>query len=338
MHFPPLYVLTRTHHWCKDTAAEAINADKFLIYDFLFIKNSYLRNIITLFTVFFYSFFIPCRAIYVCSTETELFLLKIYQLLFKRDFITIHLVFSDFYSSRHTGIKRNFLDWVSTIVDGAIVPGKMLKKEILLRKKIPVLISYHYPYDDSFTKIRSNINSLNLICIGIKSRDRKGTSKIVALAQKLPSHQFYILGNTRFLPRHLLSEINNIPNLHLPGRVLPHEYIKKCTFFILPGEYDAGPIALTEAISAGLIPIISDKLGGQDLVKLIASDLIIPGNNIQKYQDKIVELSLVSSSHRSKLSHKARKIGKFWQRKNGMKDFKVKFNQLLNIVFSQHQH
>jgi glycosyltransferase involved in cell wall biosynthesis len=324
----PLYLLQKQHHWCNDTAAESIGADKFLIKDFRFVPNSRIRSVLMILLSIYYAFALPRRILYVGSTIETLLILKLNKLLLRRNFKTIHVVFSDYYSTNHKGFERKFMNWVATVVDAAIVPGEMIKKEIRKTFNFPVEVSYHYPNSNDFFKIKADFKSKKIITVGIASRFRKGTDIFCKVASMMPKNEFYLLGNTKYIPKKFSAQIKKIKNLKITGHVDPKKYILRCAFYLLPGRYDAGPIALTEALASGLIPVVSNKLGGQDLVMKIRKDLVIDSLDPVKYYKKLKKLMKLNIHELRSLSRKSKKIASNWTRENGMADFKKKFEKL----------
>jgi glycosyltransferase involved in cell wall biosynthesis len=328
----PLYIIAKKHHWCNDTAAEAVKADFFLMPSLDFIKNSRIRNILLLIPPFFYAFFLPKREVYIASSVPDLLTLKINKMLFQRESKVIQVLFSDYYSKNHKGFKRKFMNWIAGVVDAAITPGNMLKQEIKEMFDFPVEVSYHYPKNNAFYKINANTKSKDVITIGIKAGFRKGTDVFCEVANSLPNTKFYLLGDLRYLPENFIKKIKKTANLITTGVVKPEKYVKKCTFYLLPGRYDAGPISLTEAMAAGLIPIVSNRVGGQDLVRQLRKDLVINSLKPRRYYLKLKELKKLDQKELKKLSKKSKKIASQWNMKKGMVDFRKKFEKLSGLA------
>lgn len=148
----------------------------------------------------------------------------------------------------------------------------------------------------------------------------------------MKNKKFYLLGEFNILEEDLKNKISNQKNITAPGFVPPKEYLEKSTFFLLPGRYDAGPIAITEALAAGLIPICSNSLGAQDLVKKLREDLVISSENPQDYINKLDELTNLPEKEIEKLSNKAKKIANDFNLENGKKDYRNKFLKLLKKI------
>lgn len=327
----PIYILEKHHHWCKDTASDSVSADKYLVEDLFFIRNSRIRNVFNLLTLPYFLIKLPFSDIYIVSDFYALLLLKLKSLFTIRKFKVIHFLFSDYYSVNHSGLKKKLMMWCATIVSGAIVPGSMLEKEIRDSGfNFPIRVSYHYPKNNNFFKYSSNPSSLNILSIGLKSKVRKGEDIIFEISKKLTNNYFYILGDTKFSNPNILAKLKSSNNIILTGHVNPVDFVSKCTFYLLPGRYDAGPIALTEALASGLIPVVSNKLGGQDLVRQVRDDLVIDSLNPDDYIKKLHELMNLSHDELIKLSNKAKQVALNLTMDRGMSDFKIKFNELLS--------
>jgi len=327
----PLYILGKKSHWCKKLAGKSINADFFFLWDLKFINPSKFRNIILMIISPFYFIFLPKKEIYLVSDIDDLLICNFKRIFSFRKFKTFHIVFSDYYSENHKGFKRKFMNYLAKMVDGAIVQGSMTKSEIRKQKfTFPVKISNPYPYHNKFFNISGDIKSKNVINIGIQSRLRKGEDIFYMVAKKFPQINFYLLGDFKNIPKEILKKINEIQNVYLTGYIDPLKYVSKCTFYLMPGRYDSGPISVTEAMASGLIPIISNRLGGgRDLVNQVRKDLVIKSLNPRDYIDKLNELMDLSDKELKELSVKSKKVASNWTKEKGMKSFSDNYNLLL---------
>ena len=328
-----IYITRQNHHWCVETAIDSLGGKLFELPNYAFFKSSKLRNILALCSTPFYSIKLPKSRVYLAGSAASLLLLNIKKFFFRHKFITIQYVKSDYYNRKnHTGFKRKFMDYLAKIVDGAIVPGKMLKKEIEEKFQFPVSINIHYPHDNSWYKLNSDIKSKKVLKIGIKSHFRKGTDIVNNVAKQIPNSEFYIMGDTKHLPVKFIEELQNQNNIILTGFANPRDYIQKSTFFLMPSKYDAGPIALTEAMAAGLIPIISDTMGGKDLVEELDKSLIINGRDPKDYTIKIKELMDYPPEILQEISNRCKKIASKHTLEKGKEDFRNKFIYLLSLA------
>lgn len=326
-------------NWIVDLTSKAINGEIYDIHRFKKLPPQ-IENIITLLLSFYYAKNMPKRELYIVGAPSTILALKIKRKIFKHKFIVIHFVKNDFYNrNNHKMLKRKFLDWLAKEVNGAIVPGEMIKNEIKEKFNFPIEISYHFTKDKKIFNLKPNINSKNIISIGIQPKLRKGTDIFINIAKNYKSknknNKFYLLGDTNLLSKKYQKEIKNCENIITPGFISYNEmlnFIQKSKYFILPGRYDAGPIVLTEIMAAGLIPIVSNKLGGQDLVKKIRKDLVINNLNYKNYIKKIEELEKLPISKLNEMSNKARKIAKKNNLENGQKDFKEKIIKLITKI------
>ncbi len=323
---------TPKRFWIVDKTAEAINGDIFDIHEFRSFSGP-ISNIINLIISPYYALKIPKKEIYIVGAPAVMLALKIKRHIFYQKFKMIHFVKNDFYNrNRHKGLKRKFMDYLAKDVDGAIVPGEMIKKEIREKFNFPIEISYHFTKDDTYFKIKPDLKSRDVISIGIQPKLRKGTDIFYKVAKEMKNKKFYLLGEFNILEEDLKNKISNQKNITAPGFVPPKEYLEKSTFFLLPGRYDAGPIAITEALAAGLIPICSNSLGAQDLVKKLREDLVISSENPQDYINKLDELTNLPEKEIEKLSNKAKKIANDFNLENGKKDYRNKFLKLLKKI------
>jgi glycosyltransferase involved in cell wall biosynthesis len=328
-----VYIVKKKHHWCIDTAAESINATIFETQEVTRF-NPLINTALNMLMTPYYALKIPRKSTYCISDFNELLILKIHSIFRKKKPTIIHILFSDYYSKKnHLGIKRKFLNWLANSISGAIVPSPIQKKEIEENGfDLPVEISYHYPKTNELFKLKPDLKSKGVITIGISERARKGTDIFIKIADSFPEIKFYLLGPPHLIPKELHERVNQMKNLITPGYVPPEKYLELSAFTIIPSRYDPGPITLNEAMATGLIPIVSKMVGGKELVKELDEKLIIDSFNSEDYIKKLRELINKDKEEIKNLSKKSKEIAYKYRREIQMKDFKVKFDRILNKI------
>jgi len=137
------------------------------------------------------------------------------------------------------------------------------------------------------------LETYNLLCIGTVS-ERKGQDLLVEALGKMPMMlrnrlKLYLVGDGPLLSK-LKKNITRyqLENVFIEGaRNNVNEYIREADLFILPSRDEGMPIAILEAMRAGL-PVVSTKVGG-------IPDMIIDGYNGRLIAPDVEELKIVLS-------------------------------------------
>jgi glycosyltransferase involved in cell wall biosynthesis len=99
----------------------------------------------------------------------------------------------------------------------------------------------------------------------------------------------------------------------VPYQELP-KILSNCSVYIHPARFDTFPIAVIEAMAAGLIPVVTEMTGTKDLVRLVSPSLVIP-IDIDAISTKIIEILSMDNDKKEILSKKAKQVAEEWSLK-----------------------
>ena len=294
------------------------------------LKKGTIRIIFEILKSFFLCFTIPKNDVYLLNSPSALFLGYLKKTLRKENCkLIIRVNDSMFYSNSY--IKKKFYKILAKKLDGAFLISKMLKKGFREYNKKAIIRYVYTPVKNKkYFKIKPDFKNKGILCIGIKSRHRKGTKISVKIAQNL-KEEVYILGSY-WKTKEIYNKYKKINNIHFPGFVNPEQYMKKSLFFLHPSRFDAGATAVIEAMAAGLIPIVSYKTGNKDIVNEINPSLVIHSFNYLEYLNTIEEMKTLSVYELKKISIKCKKIAEKYNEKKSSKVFKQKFKSMIQEI------
>jgi len=225
-----------------------------------------------------------------------------------------------FYVLRRIPLLAKISYYMMKDFDGFIPTSKLMASLIPFKNK---RIVYPFANVKKFGKIKADINSKNIIYVGVLNK-QKGVDKTVKVFLQIrrttPEAKLFLVGLGP-----LKREIENIKNKNiiLTGFVKnPQTYMKECCIYINLSRLDPFGVGVVEAMAAGLVPIISKNVGAKDLVKKVDRNLIV------KEEDEAAKiiLSLLKDRKKiSRLSEKAKKEAVKYNKENSVKEFKKSF-------------
>ena len=124
--------------------------------------------------------------------------------------------------------------------------------------------------------------------------------------------------------------------LYKEGFVKPKSlksYFKKCSIYVHPADFDPCPVSVFEAMSAGMIPIITKNVGQYDIfVENGLNELVLEDNSPEAIAKKILDIYKKPKFWKRKISLKCKKIARNYRKEKQAKLFKKKFYKLLNAI------
>jgi glycosyltransferase involved in cell wall biosynthesis len=179
-------------------------------------------------------------------------------------------------------------------------------------------IVYSYVDNEKLFKIKSHKN--NLISLG-KIAEIKGINKMLnvfkEVRKEFPKTKYYVLGK---------GELPEKPKgLEKVGYTKEIEkYFEKSSIMLHLSRADAFPLAVLEAMAAGVVPIVSDKVGTKDIIKKIDSSLIVDVEDEKQAEEKIKEL-LRNKRKLNRLSKRCREEASKLTKEKQIKKFQKAF-------------
>lgn len=225
-----------------------------------------------------------------------------------------------YYLKNNKGIKRRvyiqLLNKVDLFIPTSPLMSSFLPKEIKSKKIIV------FPYVDllRYSKYKSNLSNKLIISIGRISYD-KGTDISLeifkAINKKHKDSKILFLGMGK-----LKEELENkkIKNASFLGWVdKPEEYLQKGSIYLSSARIEPAGIAVLEAMTIGLVPIVSGGVGNKYIVERIDKSLVI---NNEEEAIEIIEKLWNNPKLLETYSQKAKKIAKEYNKKKSLKRFK----------------
>lgn len=171
-----------------------------------------------------------------------------------------------------------------------------------------------------YSSINADINSKNICFIGFINKF-KGVDIAINVFEKVKENykeaEFYIIGKGK------IETMKKVDGVKALGRVESLEgYLKKCSIYLHLASFDPYPVSVLEAMSCGLIPIVSDDTGTKELVKKISRELIVKSE--EEAIKKIKEL-FSNPKKMQELSLKCKEVVKTQSKEENVKKFQEIF-------------
>ncbi len=231
-------------------------------------------------------------------------------------------------------LKKKILLYILKNVDGIITESAMSKHDAQQWVNCPIELGVSYINNiRSLSRIKPDLTTTRFLFIGDYRLpyDHKGIEILIATFGVLPrEYELYIIGkNTEHLKN--MKKTNNI---HIEGWVTDlDDYFKKCTYYIHAAKYETGPITVLEAMSAGLIPIISKNCGHKDVVAKISPNLVLNSSDPKKIAKQVLIINHIRHQLKLEYSQKAKKIVNFdYSKEKKTRVFKRNFNRLIQEI------
>jgi glycosyltransferase involved in cell wall biosynthesis len=224
-------------------------------------------------------------------------------------------------------IKRKIIYFLLSYVDIIIVNSDLNRKLALKHFDKEIYIVNPFGLNSNF-EIECDIESKNLLFIA-NAGDYKGTNSLLDAVIMLNDHEtnydLYIVGSSG-------DEIeSDFKWLHKEGFQKNNldPYFKKCSLYVHPAEYESFGAVILEAMSAGLIPIITEGCGVSDVFKENELEILILENNKpDTIAKKITEISSKPVPWKKDISRKCREISSNYTEEKQLKIFKSTFDEI----------
>ena len=131
-------------------------------------------------------------------------------------------------------------------------------------------------FDNRFSKYRCDLKNKNIVFTGRISWE-KGSDVLVGAYLKIqeyfPESRLYMLGFGSLIQPLKKRKIKNIIFTGWSKR--PEDYLKKSSIYMSLARIDPAGVAVLEAMSIGLVPVVSEGVGYNYVVKKISKELEI---------------------------------------------------------------
>jgi glycosyltransferase involved in cell wall biosynthesis len=267
------------------------------------------------------SLFLPKADVYLCEGGTDILTVLPRKILNPK--IKIICIIASSYGV--IGVTNPISKFIMRILinkcDGAIAVSDYIRNS-LRHERINIPIEIVEPYVDieRFRKVNVNLTTNNFLYIGRNHYERN--ISFLKEIFKENKYQLTLIGNGFKNKR-----IKNIIERSATKNI--EKYMKLNTFFIDLSLFAPFPVAVLEAMSAGMVPIVSINCGNEYLVRKVDPELVIDEyekNIVLKRINKILKKPI---KWRKEISNNVRKVVKHLTKENQCKLFKEKFSILI---------
>ncbi len=275
------------------------------------------------------SLFIPNDSIYLCNGAFELY--PVYYRKQQAKVVTMMKELTFWRFGSLPKYKQSFLKKLFSINTGIITDTEAMKK--LIEKHIDVPVEVVNPFcAQPFFENKPTLQAKKILFIGSFESPTKGYDKLIEAFKLLRKDddewELYMIGKRG---KDFIKD--NIEGLYVTNYVASLKpYLAKCSIYIHPAYFEPFGITVLEAMSAGLIPIITKQTGVSEVLeKNCLKNLIIKDNKPQIILEKIKDVYNYSLVKKSKISIKCKQIVKDnYLEPDGLKIFKKKFKKMVN--------
>lgn len=314
--------LTFTPHYCNLKYAEAVCDRIFYMKRFGIPKS--IPIISNVGSGFINSLRIPKDDVYLCEGPSEL-----YPFLRGKPtgskIITFMKESTLFNFPNINNKKRQFIIKLLSMSDAFITDTKYYMK--LTKKYFDVPVFVHPPFcAQPFLHVKPDIYSKKLLFIAEK--DKKKGLKQLGDAFKILNEdkewELFVVGRSGRLIR------EKIPGVHVEGYVKNLEtYMEKCSIYVHPAQFDVFGVSVLEAMSAGVIPVVSKNAGVSEYISKQFPNLIINSIEPEVIANKIMEVHEYDRNKKLGISKRCKKfVRNGFMEKQNVGQFKKIFSEI----------
>jgi glycosyltransferase involved in cell wall biosynthesis len=230
--------------------------------------------------------------------------------------------------------KRKIFGFLIDNVDGIISDSPLTKELAQKYTKVPNEIGYPYADVDRFLPLKPDLKSHNMMYLGILNK-LKGVDLLIEAFQivkeKFPSANLYLIGK-RGLVDGLKANFDRVEGVHALGFYRhPEEIMEKCSVYVNAARIEPFGINVVEAMCAGLIPVVSKKVGAKYAAQELDPSLIVEPNP-SAIARVITRVFKAPPGEKLKLSGRAKKIGSKFDKERSIKNFQSKFWKVVEEI------
>jgi glycosyltransferase involved in cell wall biosynthesis len=216
-----------------------------------------------------------------------------------------------FITTSHAFIyRRHIFRILLKEVDGIVATSSLMRSSVLkIGYDGPVEVCLPIPPISDLLAISPRLDSRGVCFIGNNLR-HKGVDLLPKLALSLSSKsscsRVYVMGPGQ---KGSTSRKEGIQYLGYGSRARMMQTMSACSVYVHPARIEAFGASVAEAMAAGLIPVVTERTGAKDLVRLVDPDLIVECD-VDAISKKIGEIWQWSYEKKARLSKQAKKIVK----------------------------
>lgn len=313
----------KTPHYCDRKYGEAVADRFFYMKDFWPLRRlpfwSLARGV-------FNSLLLPQDKTFMCNGTAELY--PVWCKYPESDIVTLVKEQLFWEIPGMPEAKREFLLRVFSVNSGLIVDTAAMKR--LVRKYTDADVGVCNPFCvNSFLENKPSLEKKNIIFVGAYSAN-KGYPRLIdafrLLSERDKGWNLYMLGSCAEAIKEKVS------GMHVPGFVPDiGPYLSGCSIYVHPAYFESFGITVLEAMSAGLIPVVTAQTGASEvLVKNGLSGLVAKDNRPETLLRKIEKIDSWKIKKKRSVSEKCKDIvRKDYLERAGVEKFRLVFNSLL---------
>ena len=229
--------------------------------------------------------------------------------------------------------KEAYTKIINTIIpslDGILSTSDLVDERIGSIAEIPSRVVYPYIQPDvktSLDAVSPDYSSDDIVTIA-EARPHKGIDVLVDAFSSIQNNQskLHIVGKGH--PQ----KYSKIPNVKLWGYVENlSDVLEQASCYIHPAQCEAFGVTVPEAMTAGLVPIVTSHTGARNIVKNLSRDLVVPSTS-SALQSAIKRHYAMDSTEREELGQRARKLADEYNKKTQLEQFEQQYDNLLKNI------
>ena len=108
-------------------------------------------------------------------------------------------------------------------------------------------------------------------------------------------------------------------------------YFQNCSLYVHPADFDSCPVTVFEAMSTGMIPLITENVGESSILKdHNLEELIIKSNEPSKLAEYILNIHKKDNNWKYAISQRCKEISRSFNEESQNSEFFKAFNKLLD--------
>ncbi len=215
------------------------------------------------------------------------------------------------YLATKNPIKKYILLFLIKNMDGISVEAEPQKAEVAQWTKAPIEVSESYVENKEYLEnIKPNLNTNTFLFIGAyrPPYDHKNIEQLIEIFnnKEMQEYKIIIIGkDTEELKQKAKENIQILDFVENKD-----EYYKQATYYIHLPKYEAGPITILEAMTAGLIVITNTNAGHHNVIEEVRKECVIEGFPPKEEMIKrIKKISNFSQREKQKITETFKKLG-----------------------------
>ncbi|MBI5003341.1 glycosyltransferase [Candidatus Woesearchaeota archaeon] len=215
------------------------------------------------------------------------------------------------YLATKNPIKKHILLFLIKHMNGVSVEAEPQKAEVTRWTKAPVEVCESYVENKRMLeKIKPNLKTNTFLFIGAyrPPYDHKGIRRLITLFNNKEMQEYNLIIIGKETEKLKAKASQNIQILDFVED--KDEYYKKATYYIHLPKYEAGPITLLEAMTAGLIIITNTNAGHHSIIEKVNKKLVLGKDASQEERiERIKEIVSIPIKEKQKIAETFKKCG-----------------------------